>query len=332
MPTPREFKKGYMSLPQLKRENGIWNIAAVRDILSNEVYAGTWRYGKRIGNSSNQRPMDQTIAVKVPAIVDRETWERAQVMRERNAQFSRRNRKYEYLLSGLIRCGKCNLSYTGDKGNTRLYYRCSSRVHRFAKLEHFCHGQVRADVIEFDIWREIDELFSDLDGLEADLKAAQEEERDGQGPKREELKAVEALIERTDREVIEIAEALPKARGRVGEVLQAKMEEANARYEALLAQRDQLKAGFSTEKLTDATIAEIMQYARAVQAGIIGADYITKRRFMEALGVKVFIQDGHYTLECVLGKAEGVISSVKRGGKIVIASKECSSSRCRRSP
>ena len=322
--TPREFKKGHTT--QTKRENGVWNIATIRDILSNEAYAGTWHYGKRIGASNRMRPLESTIAVNIPAIIDDDTWARTQIQRQRNAQFSRRNRKREYLLSGLIVCGKCGFSWTGQQGNkTRLYYRCSSRVHRFAKIEDFCRAFVRADAIEFDVWREIEELFSDLDRLWDDLKKAQQAELTAQDPQRDELETVETLIKHADREVTEIATALPKANGRVAEVLQEKMKEANARYESLTKRRDEIQSKMGARKLTDEVLTGIMEYARKVRRGIAKADYFTKRRILESLGVKVTIQDGCYLLECVLGKVSGKISKVERGGKIVIASKECSS-------
>jgi len=330
VPTAREFKKGYLS--HTKRENGVWNVGVVSDILKNEAYAGTWRYGKRIGETSKWRPLDETIAVSVPAIIDRETWERVQIQRKRNAQFSRRNRKHQYLLSGLILCGKCGFKMSGGKSGTQLYYRCASRVHRFAVIEDVCREFVRADVIEFDVWREIEELFSDLDRLGADLKKAQQEELDTQDPKRAELQAVDGLIEQADQEAREIAAALPKASGRVGETLQRKMEEVNARYEALTKRRVELQAELGALRLTDDAITDIIRFARGAREGIQNADYFTKRRMLESLGVKVTVKDGRYSLECVLGKDEGVISTAKRGGEIVIASTESTIRICRLKP
>jgi hypothetical protein len=88
----------------------------------------------------------------------------------------------------------------------------------------------------------------------------------------------------------------------------------------------------SARRLTDDGITDIIHYARGTREGIQNADYLTKRRVLESLGVKVTIKDGRYTLECVLGKAEGVISTAKRGGEIVIASTESTIRICRLKP
>jgi site-specific DNA recombinase len=331
IPTPREFKRGYLS--HTKRANGMWNIGVVRDILKNEAYAGTWYYGKRIGETSKWRPLSEAVAVSVPAIIDRETWERAQVQRERNAQFSRRNRKHTYLLSGLIACGECGLSMTGYWGNnTRSHYRCSSRVHRFS-LENFCRAtDVRGDVIEFDVWREIEGLFQDVDRLWDNLKAAQRSELGAQSPKRNELEAVEGLLKDANREADELAATMRIAKGKMLERFEKLQDDLNARIDELAKRHARLKTELGARKLTDDTIESIVGFARKVRAGIQNADYFTKRRFLETLGVKVSIKNGHYKLDCILGNVEGKISTAKRGGEIVIASKECSSNPYRLCP
>ncbi len=124
------------------------------------------------------------MATEVPAIVDRKTWERAQAQRKHNQEFSPRNTRRQYLLRGMIRCGLCRMMYSGDfsrgqkKGQFdpgRRYYRDTWGIeHRF-QLEGRCQNKpVRADAIEADIWDEIEELFSDLGRLAAQLKEAQQ--------------------------------------------------------------------------------------------------------------------------------------------------------------
>ncbi len=177
---------------------------------------------------------------------------------------------------------------------------------------------MRADAIETDIWGEIEELFADLDRLWDGLKTAQQEELDAQDPERAELQAVEGLIEQADCEAREIAAALPKASGRVGETLQAKADEVNARYDMLTKRRGELIAKLGARRLTDDAIAEILQYARDVREGIQGADFDTKRRILESLDAQVTVKDGRYFLKCVLGETEGAIRKLPKTREVGI--------------
>ena len=64
---------------------------------------------------------------EVPAIVDGETWQRAQETMRRNLMYSPRNSRRQYLLRGLVKCGDCGLNYIGAHymtavGDERHYY------------------------------------------------------------------------------------------------------------------------------------------------------------------------------------------------------------------
>jgi hypothetical protein len=61
----------------------------------------------------NKRPKEKWIEIEVPALVERKVWETAQELREQNKQFSNRNAKHDYFLSGLIRCA-CGKAMSGE--------------------------------------------------------------------------------------------------------------------------------------------------------------------------------------------------------------------------
>ena len=88
-----------------KRGPAMWGADAVSRILKKEAYAGVWHYGVYIGGTDEQRPEDSHATVEIPAIVERATWESIQKRKVRNKKMAKRNRKRDYLLSGLIRCG-----------------------------------------------------------------------------------------------------------------------------------------------------------------------------------------------------------------------------------
>ncbi|MBI3741037.1 MAG: recombinase family protein [Chloroflexi bacterium] len=283
----------YKTVRKLALRKGIWNDSSIAsNIVGNEAYAGTWRYGKRIGEKGEggKRSVDEQIAVNVPPIVDRETWERAQAQRKHNAAMSPRNAKTDYLLRGLIKCScGCNMSGQMSGAITKRYYRCIRRFYLKAECRE---KSVNAGYAEAYTWDSIRVKFSNLDDLWDELKAAQAGMHKEDEPKRAELEAAKEMIEEADRDIDEIAAALPKATGRVGDALQAKSAEANARYAAHVKRRDELTAELGARVLTDDSIADILQYARDVREGLDNVTFDDKRRILESLKVKVTVKGG----------------------------------------
>ena len=82
-----------------------------------------------------ERPREEWISVAVPPLVSPELWSEANRMLKQNVKMARRNAKEPYLLTGLIRCATCGLSYIGErrmiKRGRKTYlvssYRCNAR-------------------------------------------------------------------------------------------------------------------------------------------------------------------------------------------------------------
>lgn len=109
-------------------------------ILRNERYVGTFSWNKRIVKFMSQwaggqaNPDVIVIEDIIPKIIDTEIWERVQIRMKENKKNtlnkSRVNR--EYILSGIIRCGKCGGSFVGvttinKKGIEYKFYSCANK-------------------------------------------------------------------------------------------------------------------------------------------------------------------------------------------------------------
>jgi site-specific DNA recombinase len=98
-----------------------WGHPAVHFILSNPTYSGKIRW------------RDRTFDAQHEAIVDELTFARAQaILKERGEDVSRRRgNASDFLLSGLVRCGRCGRAYIGmsarGNGGTYHYYACTGR-------------------------------------------------------------------------------------------------------------------------------------------------------------------------------------------------------------
>ncbi len=83
---------------------GVWRPGRVRHVLVNPTYKGIHVYGK------HAKKKRELIEREVPAIVDAETWARAQETLRKNTIWSPRNGKRDYLLRGLMKCSLCHLT------------------------------------------------------------------------------------------------------------------------------------------------------------------------------------------------------------------------------
>jgi DNA invertase Pin-like site-specific DNA recombinase len=74
-----------------------WSEAVILKILRAEDYTGrcAWRFA------------DGEVAIKIPAIIEREQWERVQKKLDAGRFLSPRNTKHVYPLKGLLECGEC---------------------------------------------------------------------------------------------------------------------------------------------------------------------------------------------------------------------------------
>ncbi len=305
IPSPRQNSKGRVYKPTT------WFASTVKHIIANETYCGKWHYCKmtkrKVGDhwTFHRRDKSEQIAVDVPAIIDREMWERAQARREYNAKMSKRNCKRDYLLRGRVRCG-CGRAMVGTTTRNKVgteyhYYICDEGHEQNIARQKLCaEKMVRCERLDSFAWESIKELFADPDRLWAELKRAQQDELTAQDPKRDELKAVEDFIAQCDAEADEIAATMRIAKGRVGERVQKQQDDLNARLEGYHKRRGELIAELGARHLTDNAIGDVIKYAQDVRTGIEQADFETKQRIFELLDVQVAVKDGQARVSCVI--------------------------------
>jgi site-specific DNA recombinase len=158
-----------------KRNGSAWLNTEIYRIVTNPAYKGeTYAFRYMVVEPKNPkkelrrypktrhilRPEEEQIPIPnaTPAIVDVETWERAQAQLKLNNQRSKRNRKRNYLLVGRFRCGACGRAIVGSikkkggreygfyrcirKINPALYGQCDSHIISQSKAERIVKEQV----------------------------------------------------------------------------------------------------------------------------------------------------------------------------------------------
>lgn len=149
-----------------RHQESKWRHSTVDRILRNKAYLGEYYYNrrKRVESESSQkrykriikdkliwREENEWIEIKIPAIISKEKFNEVQELLDRKS--NRYFRKSQYLLSGLITCGLCGATYSGERCKGTRYYRCSDR-HR-DKPKNCPAKMVRADEIESKVWNTI---------------------------------------------------------------------------------------------------------------------------------------------------------------------------------
>ncbi|MCX7781744.1 MAG: recombinase family protein [Negativicutes bacterium] len=151
-----------------------FSISVLHRILSEEMYAGTkWAFqkvSKNIGQKKRKvvtRNKSEWISIEVPAIIDRETFEKTTALRRQNKAVARRNTKFGYLLSGIIKCAKCGYAMNGvrfPKRNNKeyAYYVCTAYVNGKECANRRCVPSVELDEA---VWRDIAAMFRKSGGI-----------------------------------------------------------------------------------------------------------------------------------------------------------------------
>ncbi|MFA6130499.1 MAG: recombinase family protein [Candidatus Omnitrophota bacterium] len=161
-----------------KSKRGVWNTSTLTSLLRNKTYIGEARYGssysvvpenplkkdiyRKIKKTSRRmRPEDEWIKIPAPAILEEVLFLRAAKQLKSNFDFSRRNKKNEYLLAGRIYC-VCGSRRAGEgpQHGKHLYYRCTDRVLSFPLPSECNERGINARIADKLVWEKIKEFMT----------------------------------------------------------------------------------------------------------------------------------------------------------------------------
>jgi hypothetical protein len=286
---------------QRKRESGMWCAETVFDILSNETYAGVWHYGKieRKGNNNKKRDISQTIAISVPAIVLRETWNEAQNRRKENKKTSRR--QHPYLVSGRVTCG-CGKSMAGcgnGGGKKYHYYACNTLTHRHSGIEdRGCKERsVRAEALDQAAWNFALYAKRTYAEFKAMLEEQQEKQRQGFLPVQQRTGQVQKELAEVTQKIQRIAGLMsdtdlpPEAKAEFTQnlVIASRQKESLTQEQEELAQK---LTELQELMLSDDDILSVLTTREREIAKLQSATFEEKRRYVEKIDLRVKIKDG----------------------------------------
>lgn len=169
-PTAYKHSKGFKySNPNVYKNDGLWSERTVLDILLNQMYIGNMVQGKqkvisyKVHDRINLKEKDWYIVQNThEAIIDKETFEKAQKLHQRDTRVCPSKRKV-YTFSGLLRCADCKKAMTRKSAKNIVYYSCSTYSR---KLKKACTKHtIREDVLEKAVLTAIQKQIALVDNL-----------------------------------------------------------------------------------------------------------------------------------------------------------------------
>ena len=197
-----------------------WDRSTIRGILLNPAYFGEARYGKqrltprKVGKRAKRGdpkvPRQAKVAVptnssaqitiSVPAIIDKELFDRVRLRMKENQRRQRSRQNRLYMLSGLLICGECGSAYCSRRQGERLYYRCiGTEKHRFEGNAICTNRSVKGHELEALVWEDLCHLLRNPARLRNELQRRQESQSPTSSQIKEQERRVKSLRERLDR-------------------------------------------------------------------------------------------------------------------------------------
>ena len=295
-----------------------WNVATLRGILRNPAYSGTAYSGRTHPTPARQRksalqpvgpgqshlpaPVEEWIAIAVPAIVDSETFLLAQQRLDQNQQFARRNNTaHDYLLRGLVSCAQCQLACTGRMVHPGYaYYLCRGRSDslRSAKGERCTARYAPAQALDDLVWQDLCQMLTNPALITHELERAQAGEWLPQ-VLQSRRQTLQLTLTHLERQQVRLLEAYLAAIIALEE-FQRKRQELAQTQEGLHHQLHQLDAQAQQQRDLAIDAAGIEDFCRRLQPTLHQLTFAQRRQLVELLVDRVIVDDEQVEIRYVI--------------------------------
>jgi site-specific DNA recombinase len=253
---------GTRTIAQQLRDEGApapsagWGHPGVHWIINNPTYAGKIRWRDKIFDGIHEPLVDEFTFAKAQAI-----------MRERGEHAKRRGNASDFLLSGLLRCGKCGKAYIGmsanGNGGRYHYYACSGRQKYGPKA---CDGErIPREKIEQAVIDQLASLYRDEQVI-GDALARANADAEKQRPEFEHrLASIGAEIARAEQALERYYEAFEQGK-LTAERCEDRLTRLQTRLDDLHAQEAELSLAAPQEAAHAPAAADLAEIADVLEA------------------------------------------------------------------
>jgi site-specific DNA recombinase len=300
-----------------------WSPSVVHHILSDPIYAGT-AYSNRYeyvaamkprarkpsydGKGCRRlRPKEQWIAIAVPAIIDQQSWDRAQAQLARNAQLSfRNNHRHNHLLRCLLTCGACGLAMhgvvrrTSAAGIERRYYRCAGKDCVQTARETPCpRAQIDGDRLERAVWDHVRGLLTNPEQLLAQFErfaSGADSAPPCDNTAEQQLQARLDRLTRASRRLVDAYQAeaisLEELRERRGQLAEQRR--------ALELQRVQQHRLRGEQVRAQAVLSDLTAFCERIRGRIEDASFSDKQTILQLVVERIIVHEGSLEIRHVI--------------------------------
>jgi len=229
-----------------------FSTTAINNILRNEVYTGTlvWRSKNSKFNNAGAKTPSEVIRIpdSHPALISREDFDRVQQLLTERRPSARHPRTVssQYLLSGLLHCGKCGSAMIGcwAKSGQFFYYECNSH---YKKGKEVCDAPlINKDKLEGFVLDRIKENILTKDNLKQLVNVVNEELSRNTGLYEEHLAHTEQQLSQVGNKLAKLYVALETGKIDIDD-LAPRLKELRAQQRELQERRDELVGKMNNE-------------------------------------------------------------------------------------
>ncbi|HVM77236.1 MAG TPA: recombinase family protein, partial [Candidatus Paceibacterota bacterium] len=289
---------------------GVWSTSTLTTLLRNRTYIGEAHYGasyavipenpykheryKKIKKTSRKsKPQEDWIKIPTPALLDEHLFNRVQEQLKKNFAMSSRNRKNDYLLSGLVRhaCGS-TMAGEGPNGGKNLYYRCTERVRSFPLPPKCTERPISATMADQLVWEKLNEVLQSPELLMGEVKRWKERRGNKAQGNAGDIKTLELELEKLKTE----SDRYTRAYG-AGVISMEQLKEytdgVNARTIPIKKQIVALKDNQSEpeETVMPITQGEVSQFVDKTRAFLPRLNFAQKRAIVVGLVNRVVVNN-----------------------------------------
>jgi len=326
--TVRQILKRLNAGPWLPRSGRhAWSPSVVHHILTDPIYVGTAyanRYAyapptkpRRSGQGGpgtggtatcrRLRPREQWIAIPVPALVEQETWDRAQVQIARNATLSfRNNTRHSYLLRCLLTCETCGLAMYGVTRPAsvtkpeRQYYECHGKDCVLSARTAACPSRyIRAEEIEPVVWDHVAGLLADPDRLLAQFDHLAAAAKAGSARERAAEQLLRTRLDRTARADKRLLDAYQAGIVSLTELSERRQQLACERLS--LERQQQERTRLREQRLrTEAVRTDLTAFCERIRARLHAVTFADKQAILQLVIERIVVGDGRLEIHHVI--------------------------------
>lgn len=309
IPTKREIakKKNAKRNPLIKS----WYSGTIYSILTNPVFCGQFAYNKKRGAEQERRAREDWIFGKSPAIISEKMFKIAQERLSRRKIMSRRNKKYNYLLTGLLHCKLCGRRFEGRTFKYRHRWKSKDKFMNEPRYPYYvCYGRSikesgincqmpsrKVPLIDNFVW---DKISSAIKNPEIIIDAVEMKEKLDNFCPEKELNRINRTLKQKQEEEQRILEAYRKRVISIDQ-LEQELSKINGERERLHLEKGEIEVKIGKVQSQKNRLALIQNLCYKLGQRLDKVDFETKREIITLIIDKIWIgKNGDIDIECVI--------------------------------